>query len=89
MAHPDREDAQRAIAGAIPILELQADLRLRTIALQIAREFPVCRARRLAYRALSRMKGDAEIEQLFIDYLVEHDDKHDMMREIVDGYWDN
>ena len=89
LAHPEREDAQHAVAGAIPILELQADPRLRAIALQIAREFPVCRARRLAYRALSKMKNDAEIEQLFVDYLVEHDDKHDEMREIVDGYWDN
>ena len=89
LAHPEREDAQHAVAGAIPILELQADERLRAIALQVAREFPVCRARRLAYRALSRMKNDAEIEQLFVDYLVEHDDKHDEMREIVDGYWDN
>ena len=88
LAHPEREDAQRAIAGAIMIMELQTDPRLRAIALQIAREFPVCRARRFAYRALSRMKGDAEIEQLFVDYLVEHDDKHDALREIVDGYWD-
>lgn len=88
LAQPEREDAQRAIAGAIMIMELQTDPRLRAIALQSAREFPVCRARRFAYRALSRMKGDAEIEQLFVDYLVEHDDKHDALREIVDGYWD-
>ena len=88
LAQPEREEAQRAIAGVIPIMELQADGRLRAIALQVAREFPPCRAQFFAYRALSRLKGDAEIEQLFVDYLVEHDDRHDALREIVNGYWD-
>ena len=34
------------------------------------------------------MKGDLEIEDFFVDYLVECDDKDDPLRRIADRYWD-
>ncbi len=44
--------------------------------------------REAAFRVLAGIKGDPEIEDLFVDYLVDHDDKRDPLRLIADRYWD-
>ena len=42
----------------------------------------------IAYELLSQLKNDAEVEQLFIDYLVNSEDKTDPILSIIHGYWD-
>jgi len=44
--------------------------------------------REAAFRILAGIKGDPEIEDLFVDYLVECEDKRDPLRIIADRYWD-
>ena len=41
-----------------------------------------------AFRALAAIKGDPEIEDFFVDYLVECDKKDDPLQRIADRYWD-
>ena len=43
--------------------------------------------REAAFRVLASIKGDPEIEDLFVDYLVECEQRDDPLRRIADGYW--
>lgn len=44
--------------------------------------------REAAFRVLAGIKGDPEIEDFFVDYLVECEDRRDPLRLIADHYWD-
>ena len=44
--------------------------------------------RQAAFRILAAIRGDPEIEDLFVDYLVECEQKDDPLRRIADRYWD-
>lgn len=44
--------------------------------------------RKAAFRVLAGIRGDPEIEDLFVAYLVDCDDKDDPLRRIADRYWD-
>ena len=50
-------------------------------------EAPPC-LRAAAFRILAGIKGDPEIEDLFVDYLVDCEDRKDPLRLIADYYWD-
>ena len=50
-------------------------------------ETPPC-LREAAFRILAGIKGDPEIEDLFVDYLVDCEDRKDPLRLIADHYWD-
>lgn len=41
-----------------------------------------------AARQLSFIKNDKDVEEAFIDYLVKCEDQHDMVKKIIDKYWD-
>ena len=41
-----------------------------------------------AARRLSFIKNDKDVEEAFIDYLVKCEDQHDMVKKIIDKYWD-
>lgn len=66
----------------------QPGMDAKRLALSFARPWAPEPLRREAFRALSAMKGDLEIEDFFVDYLVECDDKDDPLRRIADRYWD-
>ena len=44
--------------------------------------------RQAAFRILADIRGDPEIEDLFVDYLVECEQRDDPLRRIADRYWD-
>ena len=41
-----------------------------------------------AFRALAGIAGDPEIEQIFVDYLVDCEDPDDVLIPIINSYWD-
>jgi hypothetical protein len=40
-----------------------------------------------SFKALSQIKSDKEVEDFFIEYLVDHNDKHDRLKAIADTHW--
>ena len=42
----------------------------------------------MAFRILAGIKQDPEIEDLFVDFLVECEDPQNPLRIIADHYWD-
>lgn len=62
------------------------DPRVKDIALQCARQtnFSVAEA---AFRVLAKIKSDLQIEEFFIDYLIDHTDPHSSLKTIADSYW--
>ncbi len=65
------------------------DSRLKKTALICAKKLDDCKLKVQAYKVLSDIKDDPEVEQLFIDYLVENDSKHSILRSIANSYWDS
>lgn len=75
------------MSAVLSILLYQKDSRLKHTAMLCAEKAPPCELKRTAYKILAKIKSDPEIEQFFIDYLVECEDKHDMILPIIDTYW--
>lgn len=65
------------------------DFRLKRVALICAKKLDNCKLKIQAFKVLSNIKDDPEIEEFFIDYLVENDDKHSDLRSIANSYWDS
>lgn len=65
------------------------DFRLKRVALICAKKLDNCKLKIQAFKVLSNIKDDPEIEEFFIDYLVENDDKHSALRSIANSYWDS
>ena len=77
---------QKKMTAVLRVLKIQGDIRLKCIAMRCAREAPSGELKKEAYKLLAQIKADPDIEQLFIDYLVECEDPHDAIRPIVDSY---
>lgn len=62
------------------------DPRTKLVALQCANhpKFYVAEA---AFSALVKIKNDPQVEEFFIDYLVDHTDPHSLLKTIADSYW--
>ena len=69
-------------------METQDDPRLKVTAVACAERLPHCALRTQAYRALSHKKNDAEMERIFVQYLIDCEDSHDPLRPIIDSYWE-
>lgn len=87
LSDPNDENQQKMMAILL-ILKAKRDSRLMRVALSCAKQLPFCRLKEQACKILVKMKGNEEIEQFFIDYLVEHTDKHDSLLSIIDVYWE-
>lgn len=86
--YPDYVDESTYRMYAIMLsLKFRGDhKRLRSAALQCV-DSPNSFLRKQAYIMLAGIKGDEEIEQHFIDYIVECEDKTDPILKIVNSYW--
>lgn len=60
----------------------------KKLALSFAGKDAPLRLRETAFRILAGIKGDSEIEDFFVDFLVECDDPQNSLRLIADHYWD-
>ena len=68
-------------------LSNRMDARLKKIAIICAKKLGDCKLKVQAFKILSNIKDDTEIEELFIDYLIENEDKNSILREIANSYW--
>jgi hypothetical protein len=72
---------------AIVLLASTDPARCRSVALRAIRAIDDRLLLLTAFRALDAFQDD-EVDQVFIDYLVSHDDKYDHARRIADHHWD-
>ncbi len=79
---------QQKMLAVLLVLANQKDSRLKHIAMLCAQQAPSCRLKQQAYRILAKIKADSEFEQLFVNYLVECEDKHDPILPIANSYWE-
>ncbi len=87
LALPNGENQQR-LKAILTVMRFQEDSRLKHTAMACAQKCPRhSKAAVLAYRILAHMKNDPEIEQFFLDYLIDHTDKYDVILPIVNSYW--
>lgn len=61
--------------------------RLKQVALKCAKKIMDANLIVMVYHCLSLFKNDPEVEQLFIDYYVEHNDRNDPIQKIINNYW--
>ena len=82
----DAENQQK-MKAILFVLKNQDDQRWKQVAIACANRLPNCSLKKYAYKALCTLKNDEDVEQLFIDYLVDCNDKHDLILPIVNSYW--
>lgn len=86
---PQNTENQQKLQAILTVLEMQRDTRLKETALLCARTFP--RGSNLVkrcYQILAGIREDPEIEQFFIDYLIDHTDPHDAILPVIHSYWE-
>lgn len=81
------EEAHQRLCAIILHMSITNDPRLKQTAMQCVRQNPMHQLEYAAYKALCTLKGDKEVEQFFIDYIVYCDDKHDGIRQLIDTFW--
>lgn len=59
----------------------------KILALQCGRLNSNSELMKTAFNILTRYKNDSEVEQFFIDWLVEDNDPHSILRKIADRHW--
>lgn len=79
-------DAIDELIAILYLLHCQKDPRRKQVAIQCSKLFGTLK--KTAYQILSYIKSDPEVEQLFIDYLVECENPHDMILPIIHSYWE-
>ncbi len=87
LANLDEENQQK-LKTILFILKNKNDIRWKQVAITCANQLPKCSLKKQAYKALCTLKNDSQVEQLFIDYLVDCDDKHDLILPIINSYWE-
>ncbi|MFT4146501.1 MAG: hypothetical protein QM644_18820 [Mobilitalea sp.] len=80
-------DKIKTLRRLLLILSDNNDARTKVIALKCAK-LDCSNLKETAFKVLSNIKNDSDIEQFFIDYLVEDTDKHSLLRMIASDYWD-
>jgi len=70
------------------VLDNKKDPRVKNIALRCAKQLNYCKLKVQIFKVLNRIKDDEEIEQFFIDYLIEDNDTHSLLAKIANSYWD-
>lgn len=80
------DDAIENLIAILHLLHYQKDPRRKQIAIQCSKLYGILK--KTAYQILSYIKSDPEVEQLFIDYLVECEDPHDEILPIIHSYWE-
>lgn len=81
-------DHIRQMKGMLMLLARAKDSRTKPAALRCARQQADYKLKLLAFKVLNAIKEDAEIEQFFVDYLLENRDAHSLLVQIANRYWD-
>ena len=93
-------DSSKKLRFIITVLNRKNDNRCRSIALKCAKlkiQSPQLRniepqyfncLREAAFKVLVRIKDDQEIEQFFIEFLIDDEEKHEVLKKIANSYWD-
>lgn len=68
------------------IMSNKQDSRLKKIALKCAK-LGSYKLKIKAYKLLSEMKNDVDVENLFIEHLIDNNDKNNPLTKIADSYW--
>lgn len=88
LANDTENDETESAVSLLQYLSRQKGTDLKAFAMP----FTVCgyhlALREEAFRILSTIKNDSEIEDFFVDYLVNFDDRKNPLWEIANGYWE-
>lgn len=81
------EENQKKMKNTLLIMKIQKDIRAKRIAIECTKKNMGDKLKREVYKLLNEFKNDKEVEDVFVDYLVNNSDIHDPIRLIVDSYW--
>ena len=87
LVNPDFEN-QQILKAILFRMELQEDPGLKAAAIACVKQLPFGNLLKQAYRALVKIRNDAEVEQILVDYLVGHEEIHDPLFPIINSYWE-
>lgn len=82
----DAENQQKMKAILFALIN-QNDIRWKQAAIICTKRLSDCSLKKQAYKALCTLKNDSEVETLFIDYLIDCEDKYDPLLPIINSYW--
>lgn len=81
------DEKLKVMEKSLLVLSSNNDNRTKNIAFKCAR-IGVYNLKVTAFKVLNKIKNDIEIEQFFIDYLIEDSDKYSLLRMIASSYWE-
>lgn len=84
----DVQDKELKTMALFNYLRCRRDPRLKALALTCLDDQSPKVLRKAAYQALRIFPEDPEVEQRFIDYLVQCDDPHDEILPLIHSFWD-
>ncbi len=87
LGNPDFEN-QQILKAILFKMELHEDPGLKAAAIACAKQLPFGNLLKQAYRALAKIRNDPEVEQVFVDYMVDHKEIHDPLLAIIHSYWE-
>lgn len=87
-ANDTENNETNTVISLLAYLSRQKDVDLKALALPFTARGYHPALRREAFRILSTVKNDSEIEDFFVDYLVNYNDRADPLWGIANDYWD-
>lgn len=87
LANCTENDETQAAATLLGYLARQKDTDKKTLALYFTLVGYDTQLRLEAFRMLDKIKNDPEVEDFFVDYLINHNDRTDPLWKIADNYW--
>lgn len=81
------EEKLKKLRSLLLILPSNKDDRTKNIAFKCAK-IDCYNLKFTAFKVLNKIKDDQEIEEFFINYIVEDNDEHSLLRIIASSYWD-
>ncbi|BCZ48906.1 hypothetical protein psyc5s11_49730 [Clostridium gelidum] len=81
------DEKLKTLRSLLLILSSNTDHRTKDIAFKCAK-IDCYNLKATAFKVLNKIKDDPKIEEFFIDYIVEDNDKHSLLRMIASSYWD-
>lgn len=81
------EENLRKLRFIVSHLARKGDERLKGLALKCGKLNTDPKLMEVSFKALIQIRDDSDVENFFIDYLVDHNDKHDLLKKIADSYW--
>jgi len=86
LVNPDFEN-QQILKAILFKMELQEDPGRKAAAIACAKQLPFGTLLKQVYRVLAKIRNDPEVEQVFVDYLIDHEEIHDPLLPIINSYW--